>query len=139
MFNYAIWNKQDDIVTVTGNVYTAQEWMDKYPIAKLDSITVLCAKGVFNGAIFDTLEGLVERYEAMGCDFGLCVTAQDKLERAEAFEIERAELQAQAEAEAKAERENVLLNEEISAMALASIAASLEYQNMMSLEDVEVQ
>lgn len=135
---YAIWNKKDDILTVTGDIYTAEQWIEKHPIAKLDSITVLCAAGELNGALFETLGNLTRRYEGLGCDFSNCVTDEDKLNVIEAFEeaeeIARAERIA-LEAEASA---NAAMNEELTAMSLASIAASLEYQNMMTLEDVEV-
>lgn len=70
--------------------------------------------------------------ESRGCDFSACNTAEQKLAAIEAFENK---CNADAAAEAKAEAEAA--NAELTAMSMASIAAQLEYQNMMTLEDVK--
>jgi hypothetical protein len=67
---------------------------------------------------------MVAMCEKQGCDFSTCVTAQDKLNIIEAFEDER-EAIATAEAQKKAEEE--AYNAEMTAISLASIAASMEY------------
>jgi hypothetical protein len=131
MKKYAIWNKKDPILTPIGEVLTAEEWIDRYPIAGVESITVVCAGGEINGAFFGTLGQMVDMYTKQGCDFSTCETAEDKLAAIEAFEDAReAELAAQAVAMAT--------SEELTATSLASIAASMEYQNLMTLDDVEV-
>lgn len=131
MKKYAIWNKKDNILTPIGEVLTPEQWIERYPIAGVESITVLCAGGEINGAFFGTLGSMVELYEKQGVDFSACKTAEEKLAVIEAFDEERE----QAEKEASA---NAVSNEELTATSLASIAASMEYQNMMTLEDVEV-
>lgn len=123
---YAIWNKSDRILTPIGEVLTAEQWIERYPVAGVESITVVCAGGEINGAFFGTLGSMVDHYEKMGCDFSACETDQDKLDVIEAFE--------EAAATANA---TVISNEELTATSLASIAASLEYQNLLTLEDVE--
>lgn len=135
MAKYAIWNKRDHILTPIGEVMTAEQWIERYPIAGVESITVVCAAGEINGAFFGTLGSMVERYTAEGCDFSSCSTAEEKLAAIEAFESERA---AKAAEEAKAAAEREAQNAEINAASLASIAAQLEFQSMMTLEDVEV-
>jgi hypothetical protein len=130
MKKYAIWNKIDNILTPIGEVLTAEQWIKRYPIAGIDSITVVCSAGEINGAYFGTLGQMVEMYERQGCDFSQCETAQDKLNKIEEFDDERERLMLARNSEPT--------NEELSASALASIAASLEYQNMMTLDDVEV-
>ena len=130
MKRYAIWNKQDLILTPIGEVLTAEQWIHRYPIAGLESITVVCAAGEINGAFFGTLGQMVSMYEAQGCDFSACETAQDKLDVIEAFDAAK-------EAEA-ANTAKGISNDELTATSLASIAASLEYQNMLTLEDTEV-
>lgn len=120
---YAIWNKQDPVITPIGEVLTAAQWIERYPVAGLDSITVICAAGEINGAFFGTLGQLTDSYTHQGCDFSACKTAEEKLAAIEAFE----------DARNAAARESS--NEDLTATSLASIAASLEYQNMMSLED----
>lgn len=128
MSRYAIWNKKDPILTPIGEVLTAEKWIQRYPIAGVETITVVCAGGEINGAFFGTLGQMVEMYTKRGCDFTSCETAQDKLDAIEAFEDA---------ANAPTDSATVS-NEELTATSLASIAASLEYQNMMTLDDVEV-
>lgn len=130
MNKYAIWNKKDPILTPSGEVFTAEQWIQRYPVAGLDSITVLCAAGEINGAFFGTLGQMVDMYTRQGCDFSACVTPQDKLDAIHAFDEAREAAQKEAAA-------NTVSNEELTATSLASIAASMEYQNMMTLDDVE--
>ena len=131
---YAIWNKKDPILTPIGEVLTAEKWIERYPIAGVESITVVCAGGEINGAFFGTLGSMVEIFTKQGCDFSACETAEDKLAAIEAFEEAKA---AEAAAAAKQAAEAEAANAELNASSLASIAAQLEYQNMMTLDDVE--
>ena len=135
MAKYAIWNKKDYILTPIGEVIPAEKWIERYPIAGIESITVVCAGGEINGAFFGTLGQMVEMYTKEGCDFSDCTTAEEKLAKIEAFEDER---NAKAAEEAKAAAEREAANAEMNAASMASIAAQLEFQNMMMLEDVEV-
>lgn len=135
MNKYAIWNKKDPILTPIGEVLTAEQWIERYPIAGVASITVVCAGGEINGAFFGTLGQMAELYTKQGCDFSACETAEDKLAAIEAFEDTR---EAEAAAQAKAQAEQEAMNAELNATSLASIAASMEYQNMMTLPDEEV-
>lgn len=135
MKKYAIWNKSDPILTPVGEVLTAEQWIARYPIAGVPSISVVCAGGEINGAFFGTLGQMVELYTKQGCDFSGCETAEDKLAAIEAFEDAR---EADQAAQAKAQAEATAINEELTATSLASIAASMEYQNMLTLDDVEV-
>ena len=128
MAKYAIWNKKDTILTPIGEVLPAEKWIERYPIAGVDSITVICAAGEINGAFFGTLGQMVDMYEKQGADFSSCETAEDKLAVIEAFEDSL-----------NAVDETAVSNEELTATSLASIAASMEYQNMMTLEDAEVE
>ena len=86
MKRYAIWNKQDPILTPIGEVLTAEQWIERYPIAGVASITVVCGAGEINGSFFGTLGQMVQMYEAQGADFSSCETAEDKLAVIEAFE-----------------------------------------------------
>lgn len=135
MKKYAIWNKQDPILTPIGEVLTADKWIERYPIAGVESITVICAAGEINGAFFGTLGQMVDMYTKQGCDFSACETAEDKLAAIEAFEDAR---EAEQVAKAKAQAEAKATADELTATSLASIAASMEYQNLLTLDDVEV-
>lgn len=122
---YAIWDKSSPILTPIGEVLTAEKWIERYPIAGVDSVTVVCAAGEINGAFFGTLGQMVQMYDSQGADFSNCTTAEEKLEVIEAFEDEQNA------------PSNTVSNEELTATSLASIAASMEYQNMLTLEDEE--
>ena len=130
MNKYAIWNKQDPILTPIGEVLTAEQWIERYPIAAVPTVTVVCAAGEINGGFFGTLGQMVDVYQDDGCDFTGCETPEDKINRINQYEIDR-DIRMKEEAEHKAQ------NEELNAMSMASIAAQLEYQNMMTLDDVE--
>ena len=60
MKRYAIWNKKDQVLTPIGDVFTATQWMERWPIAALDSITVVCAAGEINGGYFGTLGQMID-------------------------------------------------------------------------------
>ena len=126
MKRYAIWDKTSPVIVPAGQVFTAEQWKEKYPAAMLESITVVCSAGEVNGGFFGTLGQMVQMYEAKGADFSACETAEDKLAVIEAFE------------DAQNAPSGEPTNEDMNAASLASIAASLEFQNMMSLPDEEV-
>ena len=118
MKRYAIWNKVDPILTPVGEVLSPEKWIERYPIAGVESITVVCAAGEINGAFFGTLGQMVQMFEGMGADFSACETAEDKLAVIEAFEDAMNAPAAEPTAEER-------------------IAAALEYQVMASLPDDE--
>ena len=128
---YAIWNKQDHILTPIGEVLTAEQWIERYPIAGVASITVVCAGGEINGAFFGTLGQMVDMYTKAGCDFSACETAEDKLAAIEAFEDAR-EAEAAAAAQAMAEAE--ASNAERTTAALEAIAAGQTTENAAALD-----
>ena len=133
MNKYAIWDKVSPVITPIGEVLTAEQWIARYPVAGVETITVVCAAGEINGAFFGTLGQMVHDASSQGCDFSACETAEEKLAAIEAFEAAKA---AEAAEAAKVEAENAAVQAEMNAAALASIAASMEYQNMLTLDDV---
>ena len=86
MKRYALWNKQDQVITPVGEVLTAAQWIARYPVAGIASIKVVCAAGEINGAFFGTLGQMKLNYENMGADFSACVTDEDVLQVIENFE-----------------------------------------------------
>ena len=126
MKRYVIWNKQDPIITPIGEVLTPEQWIQRYPVAGVPSITVICAAGEINGGFFGTLGQMVELYTNQGCDFSACETAEDKLVAIEAFEDAKA---AEAKAAAEAAANEISTDERI--------AAALEAQELMSMPDEE--
>ena len=111
MKKYAIWDKISPIITPNGQVITPEQWIARYPVAQLDSITVICAAGEINGGYFGTLGQMVLAYENQGCDFSTCTTDQEKLEAIEAFEEARkkAAQEAAAAANSTTERQTAAL------------------------------
>ena len=116
MKRYAIWNKEDPIITPIGEVLTPEQWIHRYPVAGVPSITVVCGAGEINGAFFGTLGQMVQMYTAQGADFSACTTDEEKLEVIEAFEDEM-----------NTPNDEPTTDERI--------AAALEYQVMASLPD----
>ena len=117
---YAIWNKQDPIITPVGEVLSAAQWVERYPVAGIPSITVVCAAGEVNGGFFGTLGQMEQLYAAQGCDLSACATAEEKLAAIEAFE-------------------DALNAPSTEPTADERIAAALEYQVMASLPDETVE
>lgn len=118
MKRYAIWDKVSPIIVPTGKVFTADQWIEKYPVASIPTITVVCSAGEINGGFFGTLGQMCQMYEAQGADFSACETSEDKLAVIEAFEDA---MNAPSTEPTTEER----------------IAAALEYQVMASLPDEE--
>lgn len=115
---YAIWDKKTNIITPVFEILTPEQWIERYPAAGIDSFTVVCSAGDVNGGYFGILSQMVHMYEAMGCDFSICNTDEEKLEAIEAFE----------------DKKNTPSNEP---SAEERIAAALEYQNLISMEDTQ--
>lgn len=86
MKRYAIWDKKSVVITPVGEVFTAEQWIERYPVAALDHITVVCGAGEVNGAYFGTLGQMKQVYEAQGCDFSACTTNEEILQIIEDYE-----------------------------------------------------
>jgi len=126
MKRYAIWDKKTPIITPIYEVLTPEQWIERYPAFGIESVTAVCSAGEISGGFAGTLGQMVQMYEAQGADFSEAATAEDKLAVIEAFE------------DAMNAPSDTISNEELTATSLASIAASMEFQNMMSLPDEEV-
>ena len=114
---YAIWDKESPIITPVGEVLTAEQWKERYPVARLDNITVVCAEGEINGGFFGTLGQMVTMYTNMGADFSKAKTNEAKLKVIEDFE----DAQNQGTGESSPEER---------------IAAALELANVMNMPTV---
>lgn len=91
MSKYKIWDKVSDVMTPSMKIFTPDQWMEKYPVAKLENIKVVMSGGEINGAYFGLLNVMVERAKNAGCDFSDCKTDQDYLDRIEEWESKPAE------------------------------------------------
>jgi hypothetical protein len=122
---YQIWNKTDPVITPIGEYLTPEKWIERYPAAA--HLPFVIAVGTINGAFCSSLPQLEAVYWGRGCDFSECVSNADKLTAIEAFD----------EAQ-KAIVEEKAIEAGIQAQSLATIAANLEYANLLTLEDVGV-
>ena len=86
MSRYAIWNKKDNVYTPSGAKFTAEQWIERYPIAEVESVKIVCGGGALNGAFFGIFSEMVSMYQKAGCDFSTCTTDQEYLDAIEAFE-----------------------------------------------------
>lgn len=118
---YQIWDKKSNVITPIGEVLTAEEWIERYPMAGVDSIDIIIGAGTINGSVCMEFSQTVDNYENMGCDFSGCETKDDYLVAIENFEDEMNAAQASA-----------VTSED-------RIAAALEAQVMMSMDDVAVE
>ena len=113
---YVIWDKESIVITPSGEIFTPEQWIERYPVANI--LPTVVAGGDINGAYFGVFSQMVDMYENMGCDFSNCVADQDYLDAIEEFENRPIE-----------EDETITPEERI--------AAALEAQVMMSLPDEE--
>lgn len=130
MKRYAIWNKIDHIITPIGEVLTAEQWIERYPVAGIPSITVICGGGEVNGSFFGTLGQMVDMYEKEGCVFTEGMTAEEKLAVIEAFEDAR-ETEAREAAQKAAAQETDLAERNVAA--LEAIASGQTTENMAAM------
>ena len=115
---YQIWDEVSKVITPSGKVFTAEEWMNEWPMARLDEIKLVISGGVVNGAFCGVYDEMIDMYEKMGCDFSTCTTERKHLDAIEAFEDSRN-----------------TPSTETTVSAEERIAAALEAQVMMSMPD----
>lgn len=111
---YAIWDKETPVITPVGEYFAPEQWIERYPAAQV--LTYVCQAGEINGGFFDSLAQMKAVYGNMGADFSACETDEDCLDVIEALE----DAQRSVEPEASAEER---------------IAAALEAQNLMAMDD----
>ena len=118
---YQIWDKVSNVYTPSGNMYTAEEWINKYKWINIPGMVPVMSAGNINGAMIADLTSMKKNAIAQGCVFEDDLSDEQVLEAIEAWEEQRA-----AEAkEAAAEAANTPTTEE-------RIAAALEYQNLLN-------
>lgn len=125
MSRYIIWDHVSPVITPSGEVFTAQEWEDRYPAAQL--IPYVMAGGDMNGALMQSYGTLKDMYARQGCDFTGLADGQAVLDKIEWFEDAQAEAAAEAaEAARQAEAE------------AEAAAADLAQREVEALEDLVV-
>ena len=118
---YQIWDKISNVYTPSGNMYTAEEWINKYKWISIPGMVPVMSAGNINGAMIADLASMKKNAIAQGCVIEEGLSDEQVLEAIEAWEEQRA---AEAKA-AAAEAANTPTTEE-------RIAAALEYQNLLN-------
>ena len=124
---YQIWDKQSQIITPIGEVLTAGEWKDRYPMSKIDGIDLVIAGGVVNGAFCNEYTSFADLYDRQMKESGIegyengveGLSQTETLELIEQFETAR-----------NTAAKNYVSTEE-------RIAAALEAQVLMAMPDME--
>ena len=84
---YVIWDEKSDVYTPSGEVFSAEQWLARYPIANLPSEYLVISGASYNGGFCMVYSDMVDAYERMGCDFSECGTdMQAHLDAIEQFE-----------------------------------------------------
>ena len=125
--NYKIWDKKENLIFPNGKIYTPDEVMqpENFGFARYCNAVLIGMQGQI------TCE--IHNFDAIKDSLGIATDDNDAALKEYLAHITSKE-NASAEASAKA-----VSNEELTATSLASIAASMEYQNMLTLEDAEVE
>lgn len=118
---YQIWDKVSNVYTPSGNMYTAEEWINKYKWINIPGMVPVMSAGSINGALIDELHQMKSRYEQQGATFDDTLTDQQLLDAIEAFEDQRNEEAKIAAQEAAA-----------TPTAEERIAAAMEYANLLN-------
>ena len=125
---YQIWDKQSQVITPIGEVLSADEWADRYPMSKIDGIDLVIAGGVVNGAFCNEYTSFADMFDRQMKESGIegyengieGLSKTEVLELIENFESDRNRMV-----------RNTASTEE-------RIAAALEAQVLMSMPDMEV-
>jgi len=84
---YKIWDKQEPIYTPVGEMFTAEQWMNRWPWAKLPNSKCVISAGTINGGVMMEFNSLVENYRRRGCQIDpTTMTDEEILQAIEAFE-----------------------------------------------------
>lgn len=111
MSRYILWDHNSMVITPSGEVFTPQQWEERYPAAQL--VDFVMSGGSMNGALMNEYSSMVDMYAQQGCDFSACTTKQECLDAIEAFEDaqnEAAQKKQQEEAEAEAQAAQDILD-----------------------------
>ena len=118
---YQIWDKVSNVYTPSGNMYTAEEWINKYKWINIPGMVPVMSAGNINGAMIADLASMKKNAIMQGATFEDSLTDQRLLDAIEAFEDQRNEEAKIAAQEAAA-----------TPSADERIAAAMEYANLLN-------
>ncbi len=86
MSHYQIWNKTDDIITPSGKQFTATEWANMYPWAKIQGVKMIITTPPINGGCAMEFEAYKESFIRRGANITDAMTDDEVLAAIEDFE-----------------------------------------------------
>ena len=86
MARYQIWNKTDDIITPSAAQFTAAEWADRYPWAKLPGVKMVISTPPINGGCAMEYSAMVAHYKKSGAEITDNMSDAEVLAAIEDFE-----------------------------------------------------
>ena len=95
---YQVWDGVEDIITPSGDSFTAEQWKNKYAWAKSPKTRMIIGAGVINGTVAYELFQTADHYRNMGADIPETITVDDAdkvIEAIEAWEELQQELAAE--------------------------------------------
>ena len=122
---YQVWDKESDVYTPDGSVFTPEEWTNTYKWINQPGAVMILQAGRTNGGICMEYDQWVDFYRQRGCEISDELKADPDacIDVIEAFEDLEQERMMEAAQEPTAEER---------------IAAAMEFQNVMALVDSEV-
>ncbi|MDD2956456.1 MAG: hypothetical protein PHD67_09120 [Oscillospiraceae bacterium] len=68
MAKYVIWDRKSNVYTPSGEVFTAQEWLERYRWAGIPGAKMIVSGGVLNGALALEYEATKDFYVSQGME-----------------------------------------------------------------------
>ena len=87
MPRYKVWDKKETIYTPSGEEFTPEQWLNRYPWAKRDGVKMVVSGELINGAFCGEFETMKHRAEKMGVAFTEDMTDEQVLAAIEDFEL----------------------------------------------------
>ena len=87
MPRYKVWDKKETIYTPSGEEFTPEQWLNRYPWAKRDGVKMVVSGEFINGAFCGEFETMKHRAEKRGVTFTDDMTDEEVLATIEDFEL----------------------------------------------------
>lgn len=109
MSRYVLWDLHSNVITPSGEIFTAEQWNARYPSAQVIAHVMSgeeMPQGYVSGALMQSYSSMKQMYAQMGCDFTGIADGQDVLDKIEQFEDQQtAEREAAEKKSSEAEAE----------------------------------
>lgn len=86
MARYQIWDKESDVYTPSGTMFTAQEWAARYPWVNIPGAKMIITTGIINGGAAMEFEATKTAYTQRGAAITDDMTDEEVLAAIEDFE-----------------------------------------------------